>query len=181
MKTRIQTYMHINDIIPTEDFLEEIVDNHIPPERWTKEQLIKDIDKNGIKYQLRVDPFGRIINGNLRYWVARHLNEENESLKDGLYEDNWVPFEFLPVEIEVASGILLMHGDTSDEAFLKKVNTKIEAVTPRDDPHEWDGSKFRPVKKGDYQAIFFRIPINEWVWVCTDHGLVVNKEILEEK
>ena len=92
-----QTYMNIYDINPTESFWDKVDDRSLYKEDarlWLKQELIDDIRENGLKYKLNVDPFGNIKNGNMRYWVARYLLENEEDKR----------FMFLPVQRNYASG-----------------------------------------------------------------------------
>jgi hypothetical protein len=87
--------MNIYDLKPTETFWEEVDDRNLykdDAQLWSKKELIDDIRKNGIKYALNVDSEGNIKNGNMRYWVARYLYEE-EGLEHFKYipvQRNWV-------------------------------------------------------------------------------------------
>ena len=86
--------MDIYDIIPTEP-LWEVIDDKLPPaETWFKDELIDSIRKEGFRYSLNVDPNGLIRNGNARYWVARHLLEEENDQR----------FRYLPVQQNFVSG-----------------------------------------------------------------------------
>jgi hypothetical protein len=92
-----QVYMSIYDINPTESFWDEVDDRPILKERgqlWLKQDLIDNIREHGIKYQLHIDPYGNIKNGNMRYWVARYLLEEENDQR----------FLFLPVQRNYAAG-----------------------------------------------------------------------------
>lgn len=92
-----QVYMHIMDIQPTESFWEVVDDTKLYAEDahvWTRQHLIDDIRENGIKYALNVDGEGNVKNGNMRYWCARYLFEEENDLR----------FEFLPVQRNYAAG-----------------------------------------------------------------------------
>jgi len=92
-----QVYMNIYDINPTESFWDKVDDRNLYKEDaklWHKQELIDDIRANGLKYQLNVDPYGNIKNGNMRYWVARYLLEEEDDTR----------FLFLPVQRNYASG-----------------------------------------------------------------------------
>ena len=74
----IQLYANIYDIIPTEGtwvnkvpyaFLADKDEwNH-----WTADSWLKDIKKNGIKYQLHIHPSGHVGDGNFRYHCAKQL------------------------------------------------------------------------------------------------------------
>ena len=92
-----QTYMCIYDINPTESFWDKVDDRQLYKEDaklWLKQELIDDIRANGLKYQLNVDPFGNIKNGNMRYWCARYLLENENDQR----------FLFLPVQRNFVAG-----------------------------------------------------------------------------
>lgn len=93
--TDVQLFMNIYDIKPHEPLWERIIDKHDPPEDWDKVDLINDIRKHGMKYQLNVDPDGNIRNGNARYWIARQLLEEENDQR----------FLYLPVQRSYAAGM----------------------------------------------------------------------------
>lgn len=87
-QNEIQVFVNIYDLNPRETFWDIIVDNIPPFDTYTKEQLIDSIREKGFIYQLKVDEYGNIQNGNMRYWVARYLLEvENDER-----------FRYLPVE-----------------------------------------------------------------------------------
>ena len=92
-----QVWMSIYDINPTESFWDKVDDTKLYKEDarvWMKQELIDDIREHGLKYQLNVDPEGNIKNGNMRYWVARYLLENEDDQR----------FAFLPVQRNYASG-----------------------------------------------------------------------------
>jgi hypothetical protein len=92
-----QVHMSIYDINPTESFWDKVDDRPLYKEDarlWLKQELIDDIRAHGIKYQLNVDPYGNIKNGNMRYWVARYLLEKEKDER----------FRFLPVQRNYAAG-----------------------------------------------------------------------------
>ena len=92
-----QVWMSIYDINPTESFWDKVDDRQLYKEDarlWLKQELIDDIRKNGLKYQLNVDRYGNVQNGNMRYWVARYLLEVEGDKR----------FLFLPVQRNYASG-----------------------------------------------------------------------------
>jgi hypothetical protein len=69
MENERQLYMHINDIKPTETFWDEVDDRPLYTEDarlWTKQEILDSIRRDGLKYQLNVDPQGNIKNGNIR-------------------------------------------------------------------------------------------------------------------
>jgi len=89
--------MHIYDIKPTETFWDEVDDRNLYKEDaklWSKKELIDDIRKNGLKYQLNVDSEGNIKNGNMRYWCMRYLFEVENDKR----------FEYPPVQRNWAAG-----------------------------------------------------------------------------
>lgn len=92
-----QVWMSIYDIKPTESFWDKVDDRNLYKEDarlWSKQELIDDIRKNGLKYALNIDPTGNIKNGNMRYWVARYLLETESDKR----------FLFLPVQRNYACG-----------------------------------------------------------------------------
>lgn len=105
--TVVQTYLHINDITPSEAYWEEVDDKCYPPSYFTREQLYQDIKKHGLCFQLKVDRFGNVINGNMRYWTCLRLFLEGDTR-----------FEFLPVEFNFYAGFFPL--DQFDNAF--KIN-----------------------------------------------------------
>lgn len=93
----VQLFMNIYDIKPTESFWDKVDDRKLYKEDarlWQKQELIDNIREHGIKYQLNVDEEGNIKNGNMRYWVARYLLEEEHDQR----------FLYLPVQRNYASG-----------------------------------------------------------------------------
>ena len=141
-----QLYMSIYDINPTESFWDKVDDRPLYKEDaklWLKEELIDDIRKNGLKYQLNVDPYGNIKNGNMRYWCARYLLEQEHDTR----------FLYLPVQRNYAAGAFYeeflfvldkeknlfiatdVHGKFQiqievDKKFLKKVLQKLRQGKP---------------------------------------------------
>lgn len=98
MSKPVQVYMNIYDIHPAETFWDEVDDRKLykdDAQLWQKQELIDDIRKNGIKYQLNVDSHGNIKNGNMRYWVSRYLLEVEGDER----------FRFLPVQRNWAAGV----------------------------------------------------------------------------
>ena len=92
-----QVWMSIYDINPTESFWDKVDDTSLYKEDarvWMKEELIDDIRENGLKYALNIDPYGNVKNGNMRYWVARYLLENEDDKR----------FLFLPVQRNYVSG-----------------------------------------------------------------------------
>ena len=127
---KVQTYMSIYDIKPTESFWDVVDDTSLYTEdakKWTKEELIDDIRQNGLKYQLNVDPFGNIKNGNMRYWCARWLLENENDQR----------FLFLPVQRNYACG-----------AFYKEFQLVVKENTGTDPPTQEEMDKI-----GDKLAI----------------------------
>jgi hypothetical protein len=104
---KIQTYVHINDIIPTEGYWPDVNDKVEPVSYYTKEQLYESIKKEGFIHQLKIGPGGRIINGNMRYWTARRLYEEGD-----------LRFQFLPVEYRFYSGFMPITAHLDKEQIL---------------------------------------------------------------
>ena len=92
-----QVWMSIYDINPTESFWDKVDDRQLYKEDaklWMKQDLIDDIRANGLKYALNVDASGNVKNGNMRYWVARWLLENEDDKR----------FLFLPVQRNYACG-----------------------------------------------------------------------------
>ena len=157
--SKIQTYVDIYDITPTETYWDEVTDNVEPKEFWTRENLVKDIKDNGFKYALKINKRGAITNGNMRYWVARQLLEEGDER-----------FRYLPVELEMFSGIAIMKTTDKitnilvDQTLNALINTKVETIEPRttfleyvtstDDPKKLDD--FRKIRETMYDIIPFR-------------------------
>ncbi len=92
----VQVHMNIYDLIPTETLWEVIDDRKLYKDgkKWYKDDLINDIEKNGILHSLNVDPNGFIKNGNGRYWSGRYLLEKKHDER----------FRFLPVQRNYAAG-----------------------------------------------------------------------------
>jgi len=106
----IQTYVSIFDLIPTEPLWDKIDDQRIPSDSYTKEELYESIKEKGLKYQFRVDSNGKILDGNARYWTCRRLIEEGDTR-----------FLFVPIEIDMCHGVIIINYDTivSDLDILK--------------------------------------------------------------
>lgn len=145
-KVKIQTYVHINSIIPTEPLWDVIDDDCPPKDCYTKEELYDSIKKDGLIYQLKVDKMGKVLNGNGRYWTARRLHEEG------------VPgFEYLPVEVETMVGFFPLvrvkpvEGvpTESRDRFLQAINGKNLVIPiPKMQPHTFED----PNHHGDIES-----------------------------
>lgn len=156
---RIQTYVNIHDITPTETFWDEVDDKVAPKEFWTRHDLIQDIKDNGFKYAIKLNKHGAIVNGNMRYWCARKLLEEGEER-----------FRYLPVELEMFHGIAVTQTTKpiTDKLITSNlqslINTKVEIIKPRtefleyvtstDDPKKLDN--FRNIRETMYDIVPFR-------------------------
>ena len=129
----IQTYAHIRDLTPYEAIFDVLTldGDKLNAEdeecRYTFEELVDDIREKGIKYRLKINPEGYVVNGNMRYWAARYLYlEENDSR-----------FEYVPIEMEYHSGVLVHRGKnqvTNAEIhaiFGKLINLKEETISPK--------------------------------------------------
>ena len=96
MDNQRQLFMNIYDIKPTETFWEEVDDRNLYTEDarvWTKKEILDSIRRDGLKYQLNVDPQGNIKNGNVRYWACRYLLEIEQDER----------FRYLPVQRNYAA------------------------------------------------------------------------------
>ena len=98
----VQLYVNIYDLQPIEPFFD--IDDTKPSgdgdRKWTKESLLEDIRKNGIKHQLKIDRFGNILNGNGRYHAAVILFLEGDER-----------FRYLPVELVRVAGVVYIEFD----------------------------------------------------------------------
>lgn len=102
----VQTSLHIFDITPSEAYWEEVDDYCHPRTFYTREGLYDSIKKNGLHYQLKVDQFGNIINGNMRWWTCLRLFLEGD-----------MRFEYLPVEFNYYAGYFPLDLEVFDTAF----------------------------------------------------------------
>lgn len=98
----VQLYVNIYDLQPIETFfdIDDTKPNGDGDTKWTKESLLEDIRKNGIKHQLKIDRFGNILNGNGRYWAARILLLQGDER-----------FRYLPVELVRVAGVAYIEFD----------------------------------------------------------------------
>ena len=118
----IQTFVHINDLIPTENWWPDVDDQLEPREFFTREELLDDIRENGFKYMIKTDEHGSIFNGNMRYWTARFLYEQENDKR----------FEYLPVELNHLAGVYTWDKETpfkqACKDFGKWLNTKVPVI-----------------------------------------------------
>ena len=146
--SRIQTYVNIYDITPTETFWEEVTDNVEPKEFWSKEDLIQNIKDNGFKYALKINKHGAIVNGNMRYWVARHLLEEGDER-----------FRFLPVELEMHAGVALLRTTAKitnvvlEDGLNQLINAKRELIASNEGFQEYTINEEDPDKLENFKNI----------------------------
>lgn len=110
--TKVQTRLHIFDITPSEAYWDEVDDHCSPRSFYTKEGLYDSIKKEGLHFQLKVDRFGNVINGNMRWWTCLRLFLEGD-----------MRFEYLPVEFNFYAGYFPLDKEEFTTAF--KLNLTI--------------------------------------------------------
>ena len=108
----IQTYVNIYDLQPIEAYF-DVDDKPIEGESgitWTYDLIYNDIKDHGLRYALKIDRYGNILNGNCRYWVVRQLFEEGDER-----------FRFIPVECERISGSQIMQFKTDQQPTRRDI------------------------------------------------------------
>ena len=145
----IQAYVNIYDITPTEWFWEEVQDNIEPKEFWLRDDLIENIANQGLKYALKVNKFGNIVNGNMRYWCMRHLLEKTGDKK-------WM---FVPVEMEIFHGLAHaislgpLTNEIVNEIIQDMINTKRLVVPSKTEFKDYKQHSIDPKKLDNFEQI----------------------------
>ena len=145
----IQTYVNIYDIIPTEGFWEEVQDNLEPKEFWLRDELIENIAEQGLKYALKINKQGGIVNGNMRYWCMRHLLEKTGNLK----------YMFVPVELEIFHGLAHaiclgpLTNEIVNEIIKDMINTKRLVIPSKTEFEDYEQHPTDPKKLLNYEKV----------------------------
>ena len=173
----IQAYVNIYDLQPIEAWF-DVDDKPIEGEsgiQWTFDMLYDDIKKNGLRYALKVDRYGNLLNGNCRYWIVRKLFEEGDER-----------FRYIPIEQERISGSQIMEFKTSDgqpptrrdiaENFTAEAAVKVEVAKSKTEFEEYEVSDngialTRALNRGRVQWQIFGFKVDDQfyaVGVCDD-------------
>lgn len=172
----IQTYVSIYDLQPIEAYF-DVDDKPIEGETgvtWTYDRIYKSIKRYGLRYALKIDRYGNILNGNIRYWIARELFEDEGDER----------FRYIPVECERISGSQIMEFKTDQPPtrrdiaanFTAEAAVKIEVGKSKEVFEEYeiaDDSKnlVRGLARGRVQWQIFGFKIDDLyyaVGVCDD-------------
>lgn len=177
---RIQAYVSIFSLIPTEPLWDVITDQREPKDEYTKEELYESIKKHGLKYMFRIDSTGKILDGNGRYWTCRRLVLEGDTR-----------FLMVPVEIDMLNGVLLMnHKKTNPDtnaladAVYNRIDTKTLVIPPGKQEfaeYTFDDPNYMQGYQAQFQSFHVLTQNNDMLQIIIENSVITETEEEEEE